>query len=289
MWTQRGTLHTVAAADMRWMLSVTGERMLQADARRLRELELDAETLVRAERVVAKALGGGGRLTRAEAFARCEAAGIATDGQRGYHLLFVLAMRGVIVWGPVVHRDGFEPREQHLVLVDEWIPDTAEPDDPPAELFVRYVEGHGPAGVRDFAWWSGLTLGQARQAAEAGAARVRVVADEPEPLYVSASAPRSSSGAPATIALPTFEEFYISYADRDPVCAPAGRVRVGPGANGMVRPVILHEGEVVGTWKPPALAQRATGKASFELFDGSPAAPADAEAAVARAMAALRG
>ncbi|MGG1909085.1 crosslink repair DNA glycosylase YcaQ family protein [Microbacterium sp. NRRL B-14842] len=60
-------------------------------------------------------------------------------------------------------------REQRFVLAADHIRDHARPDDPLAELFVRYVEGHGPAGVADFAWWSGLTLGRSREAAERAA------------------------------------------------------------------------------------------------------------------------
>ncbi len=33
--------------------------------------------------------------------------------------------------------------------------DAARPADPRVELFVRYVDGHGPATAADFARWSG--------------------------------------------------------------------------------------------------------------------------------------
>lgn len=288
-WTQRGTLHTVAAEDVGWMLSVTAARMLQADAKRLRDLGIGADDVSRAETLAGGALHGGGRLTRAELAAVWEAGGVSTAGQRGYHLIVTLALHGILVWGPVVHRDGIEPREQHLVLAEEWIRETASPADPLAEFFARYIAGHGPATARDFAWWSGLPLTTARAAAAAAADRVRAVDDEPEPRYASPAPPRTAPDAQRTFALPTFEELYIAYADRTVAASPDALAAAGPGANGMVKPLLVHDGEIVGVWKPPAMAQRATGEATFDLFADAPLAPADARSAIDRTMAILRG
>ncbi|MFT4235216.1 MAG: winged helix DNA-binding domain-containing protein [Microbacterium sp.] len=283
-WSQRGTLHTVAAADVRWMLLATSARQLHADARRIADLGLDTETVGKAETLIVDALAGGNRLTRAEVAKLWEEGGVSPGGQRGYHLLFTLAVRGVLVWGPTVHRDGREPGEQYAVLLDEWVTDSASPSDPTTELFVRYVAGHGPATTRDFAWWSGLTLGAAREAAAAAGARVRRIDDE---LFAAPTPPRASSAAPRTVALPTFDEYYISYEDRRITADEHARAALGPGANGMVRPIILHDGAVVGIWKPPGLARRTQDDASFELFPGAPITSDEARVAVEYSMAAL--
>ncbi|GAA4191687.1 winged helix DNA-binding domain-containing protein [Microbacterium oryzae] len=287
-WTQRGTLHTVAAEDLGWMLSVTGARMLRGDAKRIADLGLGGADVARAETLATRALLGGGRLTRAELLAVWEADGLSTAGQRGYHLIATLAIRGLLVWGPVVRREGLEPREQHLVLADEWIRSRATPADPAAELFARYIAGHGPATVRDFAWWAGLPLGASRAAAGAAAHRLRVVDEEPEPHYAAPAPPRARANAPATLALPTFEEYCISYADRSATGSPAAHAAVGPGRNGMVRPIIVHEGEIVGVWKPPAPSVRADGAPALTVFDGAPLGHDEATSAVDRALAILR-
>lgn len=286
-WTQRGTLHTVAARDLRWILAVTAERTIAQSATRRAQLGLDDDTLERARAAIVAGLRGGGALTRAEALALWEGAGISTASGRGYHLLFHLALRGVICWGPTVRRDGLEPREQRLVLVDEWIADEDRPADPLAEMFVRYIDGHGPAAPEDFAWWAGITKGDARRVAAAAADRVGKIDVDGATLFVSASVARRSAAAPATHALPTFEEYYIAYADRSRVAAPDVRAAIGPGTNGMVRPVLVHEGEVVGVWKPPPPTRRDSAEATFELF--CPAPDEAIRAALERAMAVLRG
>jgi hypothetical protein len=131
------------------------------------------------------------------------------------------------------------------MLVEDWVQESDAVADPLAELFVRYIDGHGPAGIADFAWWSGLTLGTSRDAAERAADRVTEVADG---LFAAVAVPRRSSTAADAFALPAFDEYYISYADRTAVCAPEHLAVVGPGKNGMVRPTLIDRGRVIGTW-----------------------------------------
>lgn len=284
-WTQRGTLHTVPARDLRWVLAVTAQRTIAQTATRRAQLGLDDATLIRARDVIVAGLEGGRALTRAEALERWEAAGISTATGRGYHLLFHIALHGVICWGPTVRRDGFEPREQRIVLVDEWIAAHETPADPLEELFVRYIAGHGPASHEDFAWWAGITKGDARRAAASAAPRLATIEHDGHALFVSAAPPRRSPGAADTHALPTFEEYYIAYADRTRVAAFDVMKAAGPGANGMVRSLLVHEGEVVGLWKPPPPTQRGA-EPTYELL--RPAPEAATRDALDRAMAALR-
>ncbi|QMU97560.1 winged helix DNA-binding domain-containing protein [Microbacterium esteraromaticum] len=268
-WTQRGTLHIVPAKDLAWVLSVTAERQRQQAAGRHRALGIDDEVLAAAWRALGPAARDGG-CTRAESFALLRAAGIEPSGQRGIHLLFALTIAGLICQGPI-ERAGAISREQRFVAADDWIAGPAQPDDPLAELFVRYIDGHGPAGVRDFAWWSGLTLGAARDAAERAADRVREVDDG---LFAALRAPRRSLDDSTAFALPAFDEYYISYADRTLVCDPDRLDAVGPGKNGMVRATIIEHGRVVGVWSHADVGRGAPA----ELFDPDADAAAEASA-----------
>jgi len=53
---------------------------------------------------------------------------------------------------------------------------------------------------------------------------------------------------PRVLALPSFEESYLSYRDRAATLAPHVARAVGPGVNGMVRPILVADGEIVGVW-----------------------------------------
>ena len=228
---------------------------------------IDADELAKAERIAMTALAGGDRLTRKSCSPRSNRA--ASRRPTSVAITFSSPCRCGL-WSarvPVVPRAGGPSREQYIVRTDEWVRDAASPADPLAEFFARYIGSHGPAGVRDFAWWSGLPLGVARQAAEAASDRLTVVADDGEPLYVaSAPAPRRSPAAQAVIALPPFEEYYLSYADRTVPCAPEFLAHVGPSLNGIVRPILVAHGQVVGVWTHSVAVGRHADAPVPELF-----------------------
>ncbi|WP_375385365.1 winged helix DNA-binding domain-containing protein [uncultured Microbacterium sp.] len=242
-WTARGTIHIIPSRHLGWVLSLTGERQFRAAASRHRMLGLGDAEFTRAETAVRSALGGGNRLTRAELFEVLRGIGIDPREQRGVHVLYALSVRGVIVQGPVVPRDGAPSREQYVMLSDEWLAPQWTPSDPLVEFFVRYVASHGPAGAADFAWWSGLPVGMARSAAGADDPRLTRIDED---SWIASDLPRRHPTAPAVLALPPFEEYFLSYADRSVSCAPEHGPTVMTG--GAMRPILVARGEIVGTW-----------------------------------------
>ncbi|WP_350349883.1 winged helix DNA-binding domain-containing protein [Agromyces sp. G08B096] len=263
-WPFRGTLHLMPAALLRPVLALTAARQIQRDATRRRELGLDDETGRSARAIAERKLSGGPR-SREELQAAWEAAGIATAGQRGYHLLWWLALDGVVCLGPV---DG---RQQRFVLLDEWLPgprEVADRDAILAELVTRYFRGHGPATEKDAAWWTGLPLGDIRAGiAAAGDAltaydEIRTVAaDSGWPADPASTAPRATG----RLALGGFDEYFLGYADRSVVCPPEHAGRVVPGGNGIFRAILVDAGRVVGVWQRKDAARGAT--VTVEPFD----------------------
>lgn len=259
-WPMRGTLHFVPAEALRPILAITGPRELQRATTRHRQLELDADTHARA-RAVAERVLAGTSLSREELLAAWEAAGIATTGQRGYHLIWRLAQEAVLCCGPV------EGRGQRFVLLDEWAPSVGTPPDREqtlAELLVAYAAGHGPVTVRDFAWWTGLTLGDARLARAAAGDALEAFDDEhlvAADGFDAAAEPRRR-GTGRRHALAAFDEYFLGYTERGAVCDPRHAARVVPGSNGVFQPILVDgRGVVEGVWR----VARAKGAASVTL------------------------
>jgi hypothetical protein len=290
-WTQRGTVHIIDPRDLEWMLSVTSARQDRQAAGIHRSLDIDDDPLARADRAARAALRGGNRLTRPEFAAALEAAGVDTSGMRGNMIMTALCRRAVMVLGPVVPREGAPTRDQYLVAADEWVADATSPADPLAELLVRYLRAHGPAGLADFRWWAGLPLGLARAALEGAGERVTEIE---EGLFVEAGAEWDApgSGVPATdpvLALPPFDEYYLSYADRTAICTPEQAIVIGPSANGAVKPVLIEAGgQVVGTWKHSLAVGKHHLDPTADVFGGA-ADEASVVAALARFGHFLRG
>ncbi|KOX13458.1 hypothetical protein ADK66_04505 [Micromonospora sp. NRRL B-16802] len=254
-WPMRGTVHLVPPADARWMLELTGVRSLAGLATRRARLGLTDDDAERAVDVLGAALAGGGRLTRAQCLATLRAAGVATDGQRGYHLLWYSSVRGVTCVAPNVGT------EQTFALLDEWAPAPRRPerDEALAMLAHRYVRGHGPVTAREFAGWSGLTLTDARRglAAAEGLGTVRV---DGEPMHVDAAlvdaalagpvaADEAGSSLDDVLVLPGFDEYLLGYRDRTLMLDPAHQPAVVPGNNGIFQATVVRAGRVVGVWK----------------------------------------
>jgi len=247
-WPMRGTLHFVAAADVRWLLGLLTPRVIAGSARRRQQLELDDAVFARSREALRAALQGGRQLTRTALLQVLEEAKISTAGQRGYHILWRLAQDGVICFGPAAGK------QQTFVLLDEWLPPSAPLDREAAlaELARRYFSGHGPATLRDFIWWSGLTAADARAALElAKPALVHEVVDQ-DTYWLAANTqagPRESCREPEVQLLPGFDEYLLGYTDRSAVLDAARAAEIVPGNNGMFTPTVVVDGRIAGTWK----------------------------------------
>lgn len=241
-WPLRRTLHFVAAEDVRWILGLISKRALASSTYRLRALEIDKATLARTRKGVIAALSGDRQLPRDAIYDVLRRARVATTENRGVHILWHLAVDGVLCFAA---HAGNRPT---YALLDEWVPTSRSlaGDEALAELGRRYFQSHGPATTHDFAWWTGLTVADAKKAAAMIAADfVQETIDGRTYLI-----PRNQSPAPPGLhLLPGFDEFLLGYKDRSASLDPASARKVVPGNNGMFLPTIVVDGRVAGVWK----------------------------------------
>jgi hypothetical protein len=241
-WPMRGTLHFLAAEDARWITRLLAPRPLAMAASRRRELKIDDKTLTDAREVIVKALQGGHCLTRNELCNRLDAAGIATAGQRGIHLLHYWAEMTLLCFGP------HEGKQPTFVLMDEWLPPTREPSREEAlkELARRYFTSHGPASLRDFAGWGTMTVRDARLGIELAGG---MLASEEINGVRYWFDPNVVPAKPATYLLPGFDEYMLGYKDRSAALALEHANHIVPGGNGMFLATLVINGQVAGIWK----------------------------------------
>jgi hypothetical protein len=262
-WPMRGTIHFVAPADVRWMLGLLTPRVVQRSQGRLRQLGIDAATLVASERVFVAALEGGRHLTRPELFGALRAAGIAPDGQRGIHIIGQLAQAGVLCFG------AHAGKQATFTLLEEWVapaPVLAR-DEALAALAMRYFTSRGPATVYDFCWWSGLTVAEAKTAIALVAGELAAAQFEGQTYYYAEGDAPAEGDEP--LLLPPFDEVLIAYRDRSASLDAAHSGLVAPGSNGIFNPIIVVDGRVVGTWRRSLKKGRVD--LSFSPFEQWPA------------------
>jgi Winged helix DNA-binding domain len=242
-WPLRSTLHFVAPADVRWMLALLAPRVIAGRRSRYRQLELDEAVFDRSRDPVTRSLEGGRQLTRDALYEVLEAAGVSTTGQRGIHILQRLALDGLLCFAA---RQGKQPT---MALLEEWVPPAPilEREEALAELAGRYFKSHGPATLQDFVWWSGLTVADARAGIELAGPGLEQEVLDAQAYWLTAAEPAARPASPKVYLLPPYDEYTVAYKDRSAVLDPAhGSLASG---NGIFYPVIVLDGQVVGTWK----------------------------------------
>lgn len=248
----RPTWHFVLPDDIRWLLELTAPRVKARMLPYERQLGVDEALIRRSEDAIATALSDGPPLTRPEVGAVLERAGFAADGPRLGHLLMHAELDAVVTSGP---RRG---RQHTYAPLANRAPTarTLDRDEALGELARRYFTGHGPAQAVDFAWWSGLTIADARRgAAVAGRTLVQESADGK--AYWSASdAPApvdgnpSGDGNPSVHLLPNYDEFIVAYRDRGASLDPSRDLDTTPFPYGSILShVVVIDGQVRGGWK----------------------------------------
>jgi hypothetical protein len=237
-WLNRGTLHLVRSEDYPWLQMLTTPPLFSSCTRRLRQEGISPQRGERAVETIERALAEEGPLTRHQLRERLEEAGVPTQGQALIHLLFLTAVRGAIVRGPMVGR------EHAYVLVRDWLGKTevVERDVALAELARRYLIGHAPAGDRDLARWAGLPLRDAR----AGLSAIASELVEREDGLVHLARHEPEPEVPAPRLLGAFDPVLLGWTSREPILGPHTHLVT---MNGVFRPFAMVEGRAVASWK----------------------------------------
>ena len=275
-WLMRGTLHLVPSEDLRWMLDLLGEAMDARALKRRADLGISDDDHGKVLKFLREKLAANGPMTRAEIGDAFRSAGLPSDGQATPHLLRTTSLLGVSCFGP--NRDG----EATHVLIDDWLPTADPPPDPGAELARRYFAAYGPATQSDFRWWSGLPAADTRRCLHAAAEDLTEVNVDGQSMWMSHTGAAQLNdvlhGPQGVVrVLGPFDPYIVGYAKRDLDVPDHLLKRVNAGG-GMLRPCVLIDGRLVGTWDRKRRARGLTvGITCFEELSESAQAQLEAE------------
>jgi hypothetical protein len=150
---------------------------------------------------------------------------------------------GVMCSGP------FRGRHLTYALLAERAPKSRalSRDEALAELTRRYFSSHGPATIRDFVWWSGLTTRDARRGLDMN--RTRHEVREGLTYSTVGRAARDGVRDPRVHLLPIYDEYLVAYRDREAVPHGPSTFRTRARQPVTFQHALVVGGQVAGTWR----------------------------------------
>jgi hypothetical protein len=247
----RPTWHFVSPEDVRWLTELTAPRIRQAMAYYERELNLDSKLFSKCNNIIGKNLEDGRHMTRNALSEALEKHNIKLDGRQMGHVMMNAESECLVTSGA---REGkqftyasFDSRAAHSKSLSK--------EDALHELASRYFHSRGPATLKDFSVWSGLSITDAKKA-EAMLDTGAFVKEEcnginyilhRETLDKATEIPFKKMQR--NFLMPDYDEYGMSYIDRsaiyDPAKIPAGMSRDNPVFNRL----IILDGVIEGGWK----------------------------------------
>ena len=241
----RPTWHFVTPKDIRWLLKLTAPRVEAFNAFTYRQEKLDNAIFKRSNKIIAKTLEGGKQLTRAELQEALKQKKIIADGVRLSALMMQAELDGIICSGA---RRG---KQFTYALLEERVPPVKPltKKEALAELSTRYFTSRGPATVKDFATWSGLSVTDAKEGAAMLSSKfVHEKINEQDYIFVPASF-NTKAEIQSGFLMPDYDEYGMGYKDRSAIFNTKVDLSQFKNENPIFNRMIIIDGKIEGTWK----------------------------------------
>jgi hypothetical protein len=192
------------------MQQLTAYRVHQANKTPYKNVGLDPKVFLKTEKIIRKALEGKNYLTREELNSYFDKNTIKGDRMRLAYVIMNAELQGLICSGP---RKG---KQFTYALIEERVPEVKPISKEAAlkKLTSIYFNSRGPATIKDFSWWSGLTQTEARVGVEMMSADLFKEKIEGQEYFFRATPIPDIKGKQSSFLIPDYDEYGISYKDR---------------------------------------------------------------------------
>jgi hypothetical protein len=239
----RPTWHFVSPKDIRWIVALNAPRVKPVMEYYNKKINLSIDDLKKGQHLLEKLLRDKHYLTRDEIVPHLKESGIKTNSMGYGHVMIWAELDGVICSGPKIGN------KFTYALLGERAPKAKQvpEDESLAELAHRYFSSHGPAQIKDFTWWSGLSATQVKMAMEMNKNRLYSEKIEKKIYWFTSEL---SEEVPVLTAylLPNYDEFTIAYKDRS-LFLPETSTKLDARNNIIFNHSILINGHIVGGWR----------------------------------------
>ncbi len=224
------------------MLSLSAPRVKVANAFMYRKMELDNKIFRKTNTIFAKALEGGKQLTRNNLAKELQRKKITAEGTRLSCIMMQAELDGIICSGAK------EGKQCTYALLDERVPPAGsmQEDEALAELTKRYFNSRGPATLKDFAVWSGLSIAQVKKGLAAVAPYLNHTNINNEDYYFPSCISNKTLKQNIHL-LPIHDEYIMGYKDRSFYFN--SKYKISSSSTYTFDNTIIINGQIAGTWK----------------------------------------
>lgn len=253
----RTTWQLVAGEDLGWMLALCRVPALRGLLGWMRSngVSIPAAEQESIQQVFVDVLSKRRSALKSDFAAALEDRGIVmTDQRLSYHIRLA-EYAGLLCSGDLT------PLKRTCALVSAKLPDmrVLSREEALALLARKFFRSHGPATLEDFAWWSGLGIGDCKKGMAAIAPElIRERWKDMDFILHQDSRTRGFRRGCVHL-LPPYDEYLIGYKSRHVVLDPDHSHRAHNNS-GIFWPVVLQDGVVVGNWS------LSPGKVAVECF-----------------------
>lgn len=239
----RPTWHFVTAEEIRWLLMLTAPRVNAINQFTYRQQGLTDSDFKRTNTIIAKTLDGGQHLTRDAINEALQKNKIEASGVKLVAILMQAELDGIVCSGA---RQG---KKFTYALLEDRVPkiNTKTRDEALAELTLRYFTSRGPATVKDFSTWSGLTMSDCKKGLEMTGNRLAHENVGGEMHHFHEQTVSKAIESDRLYLLPIYDEMVMGYKNRDAMLQFVQKHNHKMDI--VFDNMIIFDGQIIGSWK----------------------------------------
>jgi hypothetical protein len=238
----RPTWHFVSRQDVRWMMELSAPYVRKATQYVNKQVGLTDDIFKKAWRAIEVELNKDDNLTKEDLTERLARKKINVDGLLATQILIRAELEMRIC-------NGVRKRNKvTYALFDSRVPPSERfsKKDSIVKLASLYFRSRGPATVKDFRWWSGLSTTDVKYGISGIGKDLRSVScNGIEYLFFEND---GYSKKKISALLPSFDEYMVGYAESRSIAFQSEADKSALG-NGIFKPLVISDNTVVGTWK----------------------------------------
>ena len=243
----RTTWQLIAGEDLVWMLEVCRDKAL-AGLRgwmKTNGVTISEKEQKQVSAIFAEAAEGKKSVLKEDLAEALRARDIRMDEQHFSYHLRLAEFAGLLCSGDL------HATVRTLSLVSERVPHPLQlsHDEALALLTRKYFRSHGPATLEDFAWWTGINIGECREGIASLGDELMTERYKGRDFYIHRDARTRGFRKGSLLLLPPFDEYLIGYKSRDIVLHP-DHAHNAHNKTGIFYPIVALDGEIIGNWAP---------------------------------------